>query len=163
MDNYIVRPARPEDDASVKIVDALSTATLRETYRPNQAALDNRAMLSARLNCLVAADGMLIAGTVQWYMENETVRILGLGVHPDFRQQGIARGLLAHLETLAQKQGAVRLRLYTVKETGNADIFVRLGFHVIAECEDKFSESDKFPKLTEVEMEKRLIELIFNE
>jgi ribosomal protein S18 acetylase RimI-like enzyme len=151
-----VRQAVPEDEAAVKTVDALATATLRETYRPNQAALDNKARLAARLNRLVATSEGRIVGTVRWYRQDECIRILGLGVHPDFRRRGVARELLASLAAMGRREGATHLRLYTVKETGNVDIFTRLGFHVVAEQEDRFSESDKHAKLTEVEMEKDL-------
>ena len=152
----VVRPSEPGDDAAAKAVDALATATLRATYRPNKAALANKARIAARLNRLVAASDGLVVGTVRWYLDNECVRILGLGVHPDFYRQGIARELVAHLGAIARKQGATRLRLWTVKETGNVDIFARLGFHVVAEREDQFSESETHPKLIEVEMEKPL-------
>jgi hypothetical protein len=56
----------------------------------------------------------------------------------------------------SHKQGDARLRLITVKETGNMEIFSRLGFHVVVECEDQLFESDKHSTLTEVEMERPL-------
>ena len=154
--NIIVRPSEPEDDAAVKTVAALSTPTLRKTYRPNKAALDNKARMADRLNRLVATRDGRIVGTVQWYVEDESVRVVGLGVHPDFRRRGVARELLAYLGTMGRKVGATRLRLYTIKETGNVGLFTRLGFHVVAEREDRFSESDKHATLTEVEMERPL-------
>jgi len=134
-------------------VDALSTATLRKTYRPNQAALANKARMTTLLNRLVALCDGLIVGTVQWTLEDKCLGIVGLGVHPDFRRRGIARELLAYLSTMGRQMGATRLRLYTVKETGNVDVFARLGFHVVAEREDRFSESDQHRTLTEVELE----------
>ena len=156
MNQIVVRPAEPADDAAVTAVDALSTATLRETYRPTKAALDNRARIAARLSRLVATCDGPIVGTVQWYVENESLRIVGLGVHPDFRRRGIAHQLLAHLAMIGRQQGATRLRLYTVQQTGNVDIFARLGFCVVAESEDRFSESDRYPTLTAVEMQRSL-------
>ena len=52
-----VRPAGPADAAAVQWVDAAATATLRETYRPNPAALARKARLSARLKRLGVALG----------------------------------------------------------------------------------------------------------
>ena len=53
---------------------------------------------------------------------------------------------------LPEGEKATRLKLYTVKETGNVEVFRRLGFTVAAEREDDLFESDRFEKLTEVEM-----------
>ena len=118
-----VRPAGPDDDAGVQTVDAAATATLRETYRPNQAALANKARLSARLKRLVATLDGHVVGTVRCYVENQSVRVIGLGVHPNFRRQGIARALLCFLEATGKEEGATRLRLFTVKQTGNVEVF----------------------------------------
>jgi ribosomal protein S18 acetylase RimI-like enzyme len=154
--NIVVRPADPEDAASIKALNALSMATLRKIYRPNKAALDNKSLLAACLNRLVATSEGQIVVTVQWYKEDELLRVMGLGVHPDFRRWGVARELVASLCLIGQEQGATRLRLYTVKETGNVGLFARLGFLVLSEREDQFSESDHYSMLTEVEMERPL-------
>lgn len=151
-----VRLAGPDDAAAIKTVDAAATATLRKTYRPNQAALANKARLSTRLKRLVATVDGQIVGTVQYYVEKDSVRVIGLGVHPDFRCQGVAHALLRFLEAAGREGGATRLHLYTVKQTGNVEVFCRLGFIVIAERKDEFSESDTHQFLTDVEMEKHL-------
>jgi ribosomal protein S18 acetylase RimI-like enzyme len=82
--------------------------------------------------------------------------VVVLGVHPDFRRQGVARALLQALDRIGRQQGAKRLHLFTVKETGNVEVFRRLGFAVVAGRADEFSESDRFETLTDVEMAKRL-------
>ena len=151
-----VRPAVPDDDAAVQTVEAAATATLRETYRPNQTALANKARLSARLKRLVATVDGQVVGTVRYYVENHAVRIIGLGVHPAFRRQGVAWALLRYLETTGKEQGATRLHLFTVKQTGNVEVFSRVGFRIVAERKDEFSESDKHQTLIDVEMEKQL-------
>jgi len=152
----LVRPSEPEDDTAVRTVDALATAALRETYRPNKAALDNKARIAGHLNRLVATIGGQIVGTVRWYVEDLSVTVVGLGVHPDSRRKGVARELLSSLEKIGRQHGATRLHLHTVKQTGNVTVFARLGFRIVAEREDQFSESDKYPTLTDVEMERVL-------
>ena len=153
-----VRPAEPGDAAAVQTVDALAIATLRETYRPNRAALENRARLAARMDRLVATCDGHVVGTVQWYVEGDSIGVVALGVHPQFRRRGVARQLLAYLESIAKEHGATQLRLHTVRETGNVEVFLRLGYRTVTECEDEFSESDSYPTLTDVRMAKDVFE-----
>jgi ribosomal protein S18 acetylase RimI-like enzyme len=155
-DMIVVRPEGPDDGPGIQAVDAAATATLRQTYRPNQRALANRARLTAHLSRLVATVDDRVVGTVQYYVEHESVSIIGLGVHPGFRRRGIASELILSLEEIGRREGGMRLHLHTVKETGNVEVFRHLGFIVIAEHEDEFSESDTYERLTDVEMEKRL-------
>jgi hypothetical protein len=56
------------------------------------------------------------------------------------------------------KEKANHLLLHTIKETGNVEIFARMGFVVVSEQEDALMESDVFEKLTEVEMIMHLLE-----
>ena len=153
-----VRPAVPDDDTAVQAVEAAATATLHEMYRPNQAALANKARLTSRLKRLVAIVDGQVAGTVRYFVENHSVRVIGLGVFPDFRRRGVARALLQFLEVAGKEEGAGRLGLFTVKQTGNAEVFTRLGFRVVAERKDEFSESDTHAALIDVEMQKQLVD-----
>jgi ribosomal protein S18 acetylase RimI-like enzyme len=75
-------------------------------------------------------------------------------VHSDFRKHGVARAMLDHLAASAKDHGARRMRLFTVRETGNVAIFSRMGFTVIDEHEDTLFESESYSSLTEVEMER---------
>jgi ribosomal protein S18 acetylase RimI-like enzyme len=73
-------------------------------------------------------------------------------VHTNYRQKGIARNLIRHIEKIGIGENATQVKLHTVKETGNVDVFRRLGFTVVAEQEDDLFESEKFERLTDVEM-----------
>lgn len=151
-----VRPDKPSDQPDIQAVDAAATATLRQTYRPNQRALINKVRLDTHLRRIVATIEDRVVGTVRYSVDNQSVRVIGLGIHPDFRRQGIARELLRSLEEIGKGERAIRLHLHTVKQTGNVDVFKRLGFTVIAEREDEFAESDRYQKLIDVEMEKQI-------
>lgn len=148
----IVRPENAEDQAEIQHVRAAATATLRQTYRPRQRAIDNKARISPSLQRLVAVTDSRVVGTVQYCMANRAVCLIGLGVHADHRQKGVARSLVRHLKKIGIKEKATQLNLHTVKETGNVEVFRRLGFTVVAERENALFESDRFDKLTEVEM-----------
>ncbi len=147
-----IRPEKPDDRPGIQEVDASATAILRRTYRPSQKAIANKARIGNQTQRLVAVISGRIVGTVEYRITNQSLGIMGLGVHQDFRRLGVARSLICALEAIAAKKEAARIHLYTVKETGNVDIFKRLGFMVTLEQEDEFSESDEFTKLTGVEM-----------
>lgn len=148
----IVRLEEVGDKQGIETVRAAATATLRQTYRPSQKAIADKASASASFKRLVAvADGRVV-GTVQYYVENQAVRVIGLGVHADYRKKGIARAIIHHLQNIGMKEKANHVLLHTIKETGNVEVFTHLGFTVISEQKDELMESDIFEKLTEVKM-----------
>lgn len=151
-----IRPERTDDLASIQEVDAAARASLREIYRPSREALINKSRMGPHLRRLVAIIDGRVVGTVQYHVDGHSLGVVGLGVHPDVRRRGAARSLVRWLREIALNERADRLHLYTVKETGNVEIFEGLGFTVISEREDEFSESDRFDKLIAVEMEMRL-------
>jgi GNAT superfamily N-acetyltransferase len=147
-----VRHDLPADAEAVAQVSASATATLRQTYRPNARALANKARISRELKRLVAVlDGRVI-GTTQYFTEPGCLRILGLGVLSDSRQRGAARALVEALQEIARRQGLRGLAAHTIRETGNVPVFERLGFHIVSEEPDDYSESDVFPELSDVEL-----------
>ena len=151
-----VRQAEPEDKEKVDALDALATATLRKTYRPKETVRRQNGIPHSTATRLVAVAENRIIGTVMYRMEDDRVHVFRLGVHPEFRRQGIARVLLTTVEEMAGDIGVRCVSLYAVKETGNVTIFERLGFKVIREEEDQYIESDKYDKLIDVYMEKVL-------
>ncbi len=152
----IVRPSLLEDSEDIRRVSGSATATLRKTYRPNQKALKIRRKLFPQLSQLVALiDGQII-GTTQFYIDGETIRIIGLFVHSDHRNKGVARALVSEIIDIAHKQGLSYLSTSTVKETGNIPIFKKLGFEVISESPDEYSESDKYSSLTDVDLKLKI-------
>lgn len=82
-----VRQEELEDQEGIETVRAAATAKHRETYRPGQEALVNKARIRVSLKRLVAVDNGLVVGTVQYSIENEFVRVIGLGVPPDRREK----------------------------------------------------------------------------
>jgi N-acetylglutamate synthase-like GNAT family acetyltransferase len=151
-----VRRAVPEDADAIDTVDALATATLRQTYRPTQAALAHRAQLAGKLESFVAILEDRVVGVVRCCVEGDALRVIGLGVHAECRRGGVARELLELLAALATERGLSRLSLSTIEQTGNVTIFSRLGFTVVSRAEDTFTESTRYPVLTNAEMERRL-------
>ncbi len=152
----VVREATPRDSEGIRDVDISSTATLREVYQLNQTALANRSKISAKRFQSVALINSRVVGIAQYYLKDDRVHIMGLGVHIDFRRLGVAKALLAYIEDIGRSNRARCLSLYTVKETGNVDIFMKMGFRTLSEqCSELFG-SDKYESLIDVYMEKPL-------
>ncbi len=151
-----VRDAQPHDIEAALRVDAAAVATLRQTYRPNQKALANRKRLSPHLKRIVCLLDGRIVGTTQYYQDGNSLRLLGLGVLPEARRQGVARAMIAALADSARGLGLCSLATHTVRETGNVAIFQKLGFHVVSETPDEYYESDKYATLTDVDLRMHL-------
>jgi len=68
----------------------------------------------------------------------------------------VARSLVSYLVEIGKAKNVNILKLHTIKETGNVEVFRRLGFIVAAERKDVLMESNKFEELTDVEMFRQL-------
>ena len=151
-----VRPPQACDEAEIAEVDRLATQDLRRVYRPALGAVKQRASIAHRLQRLVATMNDRVVGTVQYYFTGNCVAFLGLGVHPEFRRQGVAGALVQELECIGETTGATALTLYTIRETGSLTIFESLGFSVVSEQPTSLFESTSPGALTEVLMKKPL-------
>jgi ribosomal protein S18 acetylase RimI-like enzyme len=150
-----VREMAAGDENGAAEVDRLSTADLRKTYRPTEMALRYRAAIDSDLRRLVAVANGRVVGVVQYSIARGRVLLMNLGVHPEYRRQGVARAIIDHLGRLAQNHRCSHLTLRTVRETGNVAVFERLGFAIDSEGRTTLFESDRYSALTEVVMSKR--------
>lgn len=151
-----VRQATEEDKTGIAQATASAVTTLRKTYRPNKRARENKSRLARRLKQLVATIDQEIAGAVEYEIKGDTLFVIGLDVHEKYRRMGVAKEFIGYLTTLSVRSNARRLCLHTISETGNVPVFKKLGFSVISETTDDFSESDVFESLTDVHMEKTI-------
>ena len=153
MDQIQVREPLPTDCEAIEEINRLAIADLRKVYRPNQEALNNLSKIAPTLSQLVATKEQSVVGTAQYRIDEDCFILTALNVHPIHRQQGVARALVGAAIKLAMSAGSRCIALYTVKETGNVDIFEGMGFQVIEENKTDFFESDACNDLTEVYME----------
>lgn len=135
----IVRDAAAGDELAA--VTASAIATLRQTYRPTDAAVARAAARQSRR--LVALERGEIVGTLEY----DAGHVVGLFVHEAHRRCGVARALLDAL-------GPRALSLFTIRETGNVPIFERLGFAVVREQLATDYVSDVHTALHEVYMKR---------
>jgi len=151
-----IRPAGPADRECAWQVYRAAFAPLRAVYRPPgdvEAHERKRAQLGHRL---VAHCSRVLVATVQYEVHARHVHLIGLAVDPRHQRRGIGALLVDHVAKLAPALGHAVLALDTIRETGNVPIFERMGFHVTSERRTELFESDVFPQLHEVLMERRL-------
>ena len=152
----IIRNAGPEDRPRVDEIDRLAVEDLRQVYRPTDAALQLRSHAAPSLGVLVAEIDRLVVGVVQYRVEGTRLWLLGLGVDPAFRRRGAAAALLQRLVRIARDSACTTVALHTVRETGNVAMFERLGFTVESEEFTDLFVSERFGKLSEVVMFRRV-------
>jgi ribosomal protein S18 acetylase RimI-like enzyme len=158
MELPMVREVRPEDETQVAEVERLATAALREVYRPTIMATVRRAALVAQTKRLVAVIEERVVGVVQYYIVEGRLAFLGLGVHPQFRRRGVAAALIRELEAIGRDVGCTTVTLHTVRETGNVEIFQRLGFLVESEAPTDLFQGEGRKMFSEVVMRKDLVQ-----
>ncbi|MBW7900757.1 MAG: GNAT family N-acetyltransferase [Rhodocyclaceae bacterium] len=152
----LVRAFAASDTEAVDLITAACTRELRRVYSPKPSAepiLRNRSD-SSRI--VAVDDAEAIVGVAECIRHASAVYVQGIAVAPTHRRCGVAADLLAYGASLAAGAGCPALELATIKETGNVEIFCRLGFRVIEErVSDRFWSHDERP-VTEVTLRRRL-------
>lgn len=130
----VVMNIRPYEDCDTERVAAIvrdATEELRMRYRPAGRTEDTDTIFGWSRYVIDWNGGA--AGVVEIAVVNNGAQIRGLAVGRAYRRRGLARILLTFCVNRAAQAGARKLTLYTIKETGNVDIFEKLGFSVVRE------------------------------
>ena len=149
-----VAPALPEDIAPAKAIAKAAFSELRSVYSPTQAAIANQPKSTAYV---VAKIGQTVVGTLQYFDEGDRIYVFDVAVDMQYRRQGIARNLIDFVSDIActLAHGIVATR--TIKETGNLEVFEKLGFSVVKEETAKWCVSDRYPTLHDVYLERQVV------
>ncbi len=103
---------------------------------------------------LVAVENGTPIGTAEFKVADSRAHVIGLAVHPDWRRRGIARRLLEAIVNTGRSAGATKLSLYSIVQTGNLEIFEKLGFCVVHESAAENLIGDQ--PLTEAYLERKI-------
>jgi ribosomal protein S18 acetylase RimI-like enzyme len=149
----LIREATSDDAERLAFIARATGEILRRAYRPT-AALEARDISYGPSTVLVAVlDGRVVGG-MTCSQEVNSLHLRRIGVDPVYHRRGIAGALIAEAATRARADRLERLSLDTIRETGNVEIFRRLGFSVIfEESTDLFADSHG-AAVTNVRMEK---------
>jgi len=133
-----VRDFIATDAEPVQLIMTMCTSELRAVYVPKpqpKAVLANHSLPNSRV---VAVDNTdTVVGVAECITHPSALYIQSIAVAPTYRRCGVAGALLSYIATLAVDLGFPVLSVATIKETGNVEIFKRLGFAV---AEERVSE-----------------------
>jgi len=122
-----VRPMRAEDIPRVQEIDRLAFAV---PWPPSAFPHELRHSPHSRL-WVAEMDGEVVGFVVVWLIVDEA-HIATIAVHPDFRQQGIARRLLETAIQSAREEGAVLATLEVrAGNTAAQALYRQMGFAVV--------------------------------
>jgi predicted N-acetyltransferase YhbS len=156
VDEIVIRPARAEDAGIIVSLLHRAFAQYDDILVPRSGAMEETAAtVAARLrdeSCLVALAGATPVGCVFYKPLGEAIYLGRLAVLPERRGRGLARRLIAEVETVAAAAGAAAVTLgVRIALPGNVAFFTALGYREIGrEAHPGFSEP------TSINMEKRI-------
>ncbi len=137
--NFLVRKMTAADVPAVAQLDRMSF-TLPWPERSFQFEVN----ANPASRCYVAdVDGQIVGAIVGWLLVDE-MHIATLATHPDFRRQGIAQALLAHVLKLAADEGALSSFL-EVRESnvGAQALYRKFGYEPIGRRARYYKDNDE--------------------
>ena len=145
--------ATAEDIAPAKAIAKAAFSELRSVYSPTKTAIANQPKSTAYV---VAKAGQTVVATLQYFDEWDRIYLFDVAVNPQYRRQGIALGMIEFVTDIARTLGHKIVSARTIRETGNVEIFERLGFRVVKEETAKWCVSDRYPVLHDVYLERQV-------
>lgn len=148
-----IRNKIAQDEDVLKSIMAAVTVELRFVYRPKNTAAPSEIKKPIGIVAIIKEK---VVGLAEYLICEDNVLIRGLAVSPGHRGQGVARAIIEHVAHVAQKKSKTELLLNTIKETGNTNIFSRMGFTVDSEEISDTFEDVHGKQVTLVSMSKKL-------
>lgn len=153
MTEFIVREARESEEAARRVIVDAATLELRRTYRPRE----NENKCGDEPNdVLVALKESVLVGTAEYIRRQDHIYIQGIAVHPEYRAQGVCRALVLAARRIAKQNNLAALTLCAIEETGNVEIFERLGFKITSHAAALNHVNPEGGTVTQVEMEQKI-------
>ena len=152
--NIKIREYTQDDTEQLKVVSQETHASMRKVYAPNQNA--KKIGTDVPYVRLVVLCDEKIVGMVTYEDDGDSLYFGSLGFLEAYRKKGISKNVISYLEDVARDLGFIKLSCATIEETGNVEIFKRLGFTVASrELTDKFIGMNE-KTVHEVRLEKNL-------
>ncbi len=147
-----IRIVNQIDKSKLEHIHKESRETLRNTYRIKEnLSFININPLDKKIVILEKNEKILVSCRIVYY-ENR-IHIIAIAVLKSHRKQGLCKALIDFIKKEAKGKNIDIISLYTVEETGNVQVFNKLGFKVITREKTELFESDVYDELNEVYME----------
>ena len=147
-----IRKQTDSDTETVKSIIAAATDELRSIYRPIKTNTQKEIKKPITIVAIIKEN---VVGTAEYLINKNNILIRGLAVSPIHRRQGVASSIIEHVMLRAQKEDKSELILSTIKETGNTNAFLHMGFTVASEAISEMFESVQGGQVTLVNMRKK--------
>ena len=146
-----IREQIDSDTKAVESIIATATDELRSIYRPIKPKVLTKTQ--NQISIVATIKGNVVGSAELLFFKNSAL-VQGIAVSPTHRRQGVARAIIQYAILKAQKEGKSKLVLSTIKETGNANIFLHMGFTVVSEEISEIFESVQGETVTLIKMTK---------
>jgi ribosomal-protein-alanine N-acetyltransferase len=91
----------------------------------------------------VSKQGNRVVGYAGYWLVSDAADIVNLAVHPDFRNMGIGRALLDHLQRKMKNQGVKRAKLEVrASNTAAQNLYAALGFKANGVRKNYYADED---------------------
>lgn len=147
-----VRKHIESDTEIVKSIIAAATDELRLIYRPVKNKVKNE---TEEPIGIVATIKDNVVGSAEYLIYEHSILVRGLAVSPIHRKQGVARAIIGFLCLEAKNEGKTEILVSTIKETGNTNVFLRMGFTAISEVISEIFEGVQGEQVILVNMSKK--------
>ncbi len=156
MESVRIREASRNDRGAIERLIDLGARDVRKRVGPHPCPVPIEDLGARGVAALVAEAQQKIVGSVAYRIRGGRMHFFNLVVDAKHRNNGIARRLVAELETIARKADAKHMTLQTIGELGVEELFVRLGFRVQSSKKEFLFANDRENALTTVFLIKRL-------
>lgn len=152
-----LRLATPADLTAAEDVSKRAYLRLRDVYRPTAAATVRRDQGRQDYERLVGECNGRIVATLEYRSSSDSLHVRGLAVDPDDQGRGVGSVMIDEVVHVAHSMGLSTISLFTVRETGNVELFEHLGLRVVSEQVATWCKSDRYAHLHEVRMERAVL------
>jgi len=139
--------ATPNDRHEARHLHERAFSKWQSVYRFTGEALARQELRFDEGTRLVARSKSVLAGTLQFRSDAHHIHLLGIAVAPEYQHRGIARAMVAFVAELAPSLGHRTLALDTIVETGNVQLFERMGFALVRTETAQDCVSDRYESL----------------
>ena len=129
--NLVIKRVQSYDNKALEKIHESMKKTLRKIYVPIETNKTNCINNIFEDEIIIAEVNDVAVGTVRIKVVNDRLHLIGLGVIEDFRNLGIGKAIIQYSKKLASEKNLKYLSLYTIKETGNIDLFKKFGFKLV--------------------------------